>query len=98
MTTQVILWDWLKANLPPVVFFTYIGESLISVPVCFAAAVVATQVMLWDWLKANLPGYLTLPRLNSPDVAAPATPAAAAAAQPAAASRAVHGGRSMGRA
>jgi hypothetical protein len=52
------------------------------------------QVMLWDWLKANLPGYLTLPRLNSPDIAAPATPAAAAA-QPATAG---YGSRSMGRA
>jgi hypothetical protein len=50
--------------------------------------------MLWDWLKANLPGYLTLPRLNSPDIAAPATPAAATA-QPATAG---YGSRSMGRA
>jgi hypothetical protein len=91
-SSQVMLWDTpaemqltshavVRLAQPPNLLLHCTASCAMRVP----------QVMLWDWLKVNLPGYLTLPRLNSPDIAAPATPAAAAA-QPAT------GGRSMGRA
>lgn len=91
---RALLLDPFKTVVPAAAFPQPAAPEVAALSLLDAHCGSFQQVMLWDWLKTNLPGYLTLPRLNSPDIAAPATPAAAAA-QPAAACRALHGGRNL---